>query len=142
MIKLFPSLKSISIELNGFIRRIKHCMPCFTAHIAPPGDFIALGKHSKPGSSDGDSTKVPTPKKLGVPSGKREASGASGLAKKPKLMGQTFTPLGRSDVERRSSPAPTPASLSQYEELAIDGLYECYKRIDFKFLQMFLISFC
>ncbi|XP_022317209.2 integrator complex subunit 1-like [Crassostrea virginica] len=90
------------------------------AHIAPPGDFIALGKHSKPGSSDGDSTKVPTPKKLGVPSGKREASGASGLAKKPKLMGQTFTPLGRSDVERRSSPAPTPASLSQYEELAID----------------------
>ena len=117
-------------------------MPCFTAHIAPPGDFIALGKHSKPGSSDGDSTKVPTPKKLGVPSGKREASGASGLAKKPKLMGQTFTPLGRSDVERRSSPAPTPASLSQYEELAIDGLYECFKRIDFKFLQMFLISFC
>lgn len=92
------------------------------AHIAPPGDFIALGKHNKPGSSDADSAKVPTPKKLGVPSGKRDASGlgGSGLVKKPKLIGQTFTPLGRSDVERRSSPAPSQASMSQYEELAID----------------------
>lgn len=98
---------------------------CFIAHIAPPGDFIALGKHNKPGSSDADSAKVPTPKKLGVPSGKRDASGlgGSGLVKKPKLIGQTFTPLGRSDVERRSSPAPSQASISQYEELAIDGLY-------------------
>ncbi|XP_061168184.1 integrator complex subunit 1-like [Saccostrea echinata] len=92
------------------------------AHIAPPGDFIALGKHNKSGSTDGDSAKGSTPKKLGVPSGKREASsiGSSGIVKKPKLIGQTFTPLGRSDVERKSSPAPTPPSISQYEELAID----------------------
>ncbi|XP_056018068.1 integrator complex subunit 1-like isoform X2 [Ostrea edulis] len=92
------------------------------AHIAPPGDFIALGKHSKSSSSDVDLGKALTPKKLGVPPGKREASGMGGssLVKKPKLIGQTFTPLGRSDVERKSSPAPTPAPTSQYEELAID----------------------
>lgn len=40
--------------------------------------------------------------------------------KKPKILSQTqtFTPLGRTDTERKSSPPPT---VSQYEELAVEG---------------------
>jgi hypothetical protein len=107
------------------VSNIKVNFNVIIAHIAPPGDFIALGKHSKSSSSDADLGKTHPPKKLGVPPGKREAPsiGGSSLVKKPKLIGQTFTPLGRSDVERKSSPAPTPVPTSQYEELAIEGLY-------------------
>ncbi|OWF40859.1 integrator complex subunit 1-like [Mizuhopecten yessoensis] len=97
-------------------------------HIAPPGDFIALGK-SKPSSvSELDVPRgVPSQvssKKLLSSSGerKREApsSSISGIAKRPKLIqGQTFTPLGRSsDADRRSSPAPNTSS--QLDEVAID----------------------
>ncbi|KAK3090472.1 hypothetical protein FSP39_012133, partial [Pinctada imbricata] len=94
-----------------------------SVHIAPPGDFIALGKQSK---QDSDSSKLAqlSQKKLG--SGldrKRDAPSApipGALVKRPKIVpqGQTFTPLGRAETERRASPAPT--TLSQFEELAIE----------------------
>ena len=40
------------------------------------------------------------------------------LLKKPKLLPQTFTPLGRPDVERRGSPT---TQIYIYEEIARDG---------------------
>lgn len=88
-------------------------------HIAPPGDFIALGKQSK-SSADSDlpriqsSNKKPEKKREGTP----VISGAPPV-KKPKILSQTqtFTPLGRTDTERKSSPPPT---VSQYEELAVE----------------------
>ncbi|XP_060071544.1 integrator complex subunit 1-like [Ylistrum balloti] len=97
-------------------------------HIAPPGDFIALGKSKSSSASDLDVSRgVPSQvssKKL-LPSSserKREAppSSISGIAKRPKIIqGQTFTPLGRSsDADRRSSPAPNTSS--QLDEVAID----------------------
>ncbi|CAG2249830.1 INTS1 [Mytilus edulis] len=88
-------------------------------HIAPPGDFIALGKGKSPADSDlprlQSSSKKPEKKREGAPG----ISGAPPV-KKPKILshGQTFTPLGRTDTDRRSSPAPS--SVSQYEELAVE----------------------
>ena len=125
-------------------------------HIAPPGDFIALGKQTK--SQDSDSSKLAqlSQKKLG--SGldrKRDAPSApipGALVKRPKIVpqGQTFTPLGRTETERRASPAPT--TLSQFEELAIEGLsfsctcIECRHlmslRKSYILKDFFLITFC
>ncbi|VDI74206.1 integrator complex subunit 1 [Mytilus galloprovincialis] len=88
-------------------------------HIAPPGDFIALGKGKSPADSDlprlQSSSKKPEKKREGAPG----ISGAPPV-KKPKILshGQTFTPLGRTDTDRRSSPAPS--SVSQYDELAVE----------------------
>ncbi|XP_033752257.1 integrator complex subunit 1-like [Pecten maximus] len=93
-------------------------------HIAPPGDFIALGK-SKSSASELDVPRVPSQvssKKLLPTERKREAppTSISGIAKRPKLIqGQTFTPLGRSsDADRRTSPAPNASS--QLDEVAVD----------------------
>lgn len=101
-------------------------------HIAPPGDFIALGKQGK---SDSDSQRIsqPSSKKLLAPAplGKREASPSTSLlsggslVKRPKVAAQghsqTFTPLGRTaESDKRLSPAP--GNNSQIDDLAVDSM--------------------
>ncbi|XP_025095936.1 integrator complex subunit 1-like isoform X2 [Pomacea canaliculata] len=91
----------------------------------PPGDFIALGKTAPTERPEIKRPASPqTVVRKPVPA-KRDSSsvplGGSGLAaKKPKVVSQTFTPLGRplGDVEKKSSPAPSLPL--PYEEVAID----------------------
>lgn len=92
--------------------------------LPPPGDFIALGKQNKP-STDSD-LRVPSgssgKKHVGsLPSSDRKREGSAsipvGLAKKPKILGATFT-LGRpSELEKKSSPI---VQVPFYEESAIE----------------------
>ena len=67
---------------------------------AAPGDFIALG--SKQGK-DGDS------KRPASPPGRKKESQQSGLAKKPKLGGSSF------------SSCLSGGNIPQYDEIAISG---------------------
>ena len=97
---------------------------------APTGDFIALGKGKSSESDIGvarrPSSPQPVSRKLAAGNErKREAAATTGstlLTKKPKLMSQTFTPLGRhaSEPEKKSSPSTvTPLA---FEESAIEGV--------------------
>ncbi|XP_050391471.2 integrator complex subunit 1 [Patella vulgata] len=85
----------------------------------PSGEFVALGKTSGATEVRRSTSPQPIGRKIQSNERKREApsSSLSGTSKKPKLSPQTFTPLGRSDSDKRSSPAPV---VHQYEESAID----------------------
>lgn len=105
---------------------------CYAAQATPAGQFFALGKSGPAERPDIKRPSSPQPgvrKLIGV-GAKRDVSvlGSSSLvAKKPKVVSQTFTPLGRQvlEAERRGSPAPTfshaQTQLMAFEESAIDG---------------------
>lgn len=91
------------------------------------------------------SSPQPVARKLIGAGAKRDASalgGSSLVAKKPKVVSQTFTPLGRSalDSERRGSPAPSfshaQAQLMAFEEAAIDGETSIQQVIDAEYLSV------
>ncbi|XP_029649485.1 integrator complex subunit 1 isoform X1 [Octopus sinensis] len=91
--------------------------------LPPPGDFIALGKQSK-SSSETElrvcSSSAGKKSSLSNPDRKREPGPAVpvSLAKKPKLLGATFTPLGRpSDLDKKTSSI---VQVPLYEESAIE----------------------
>ncbi|XP_060583813.1 integrator complex subunit 1-like [Ruditapes philippinarum] len=102
----------------------------FCTGALPPGDLFALGsKPTKPSESSfqksSSSGNLVAEKKLsGLGDRKRESASLLapvGVAKKPKILGQTFTPLGRPaerETEKRLSPVP-PLSLA-FEESAIE----------------------
>ncbi|BFZ03172.1 hypothetical protein BsWGS_06208 [Bradybaena similaris] len=84
-----------------------------------PGDFIALGKQSKP--NEGEVKRPSSPQLLGR---KKDASGlpssSSSLAKKPKLSGQAFGSLVRSHGDSSSLVGITSSSsIQHYDEIAI-----------------------
>lgn len=86
-----------------------------------PGDFIALGKQSKP--NEGEVKRPSSPQLLGR---KKDASGPSlsstSLAKKPKLTGQAFGSLVRSHGDPSSLLGITSSSgIQHYDEIAITG---------------------
>ncbi|GAB1607705.1 integrator complex subunit 1 [Argonauta hians] len=93
--------------------------------LPPPGDFIALGKQSKSSSESelrvtaSGSGKKPS---LSSTDRKRETGVPVpvSLAKKPKLLGATFTPLGRpsSDLDKKTSSI---VQVPLYEESAIEA---------------------
>lgn len=92
--------------------------------LPPPGDFIALGKQTK-SSSDSDLrvTSGASGKKhvASLPSADRKRDSSTSvtvsLAKRPKILGGTFT-LGRpSELEKKSSPI---VQVPLYEESAIE----------------------
>ncbi|XP_055874632.1 integrator complex subunit 1 isoform X1 [Biomphalaria glabrata] len=74
---------------------------------AAPGDFIALGKQSKP--NDNEVKRPTSPQHMVSP------SGSSSLAKKPKLTMPLFGSLSRGHTDVMSS-----SSSQQYDEIAIN----------------------
>uniref|UniRef100_A0A2C9LBS6 Uncharacterized protein n=1 Tax=Biomphalaria glabrata TaxID=6526 RepID=A0A2C9LBS6_BIOGL len=81
---------------------------------AAPGDFIALGKQSKP--NDNEVKRPTSPQHMVSP------SGSSSLAKKPKLTMPLFGSLSRGHTDVMSS-----SSSQQYDEIAINGRSLFYK---------------
>lgn len=84
---------------------------------AAPGDFIALGKQSKP--NEGEVKRPTSPQHLGR---KKESPGSTAsstnLAKKPKLSTSAFGSLGRPHGDTASSSS---SSATQFDEIAITG---------------------
>ncbi len=84
--------------------------------------FFSGAKDSK--SSSGQLKRPASASNLLTMGAKREASGPGGtastlMAKKPKLAGQTFTPLGR-PVDDRGRASPS-TQIHHYDEIAKEG---------------------